>query len=167
VVFGEPGTNGQHAFYQLFHQGTKLVPADFIVYANSHNPLGDMHDKLVANCLAQSQALAFGKTQEELQADGVPTELLAQKEMLGNHPSTTLIAPELTPSTLGQLIALYEHAIFVQGEIWRINSFDQWGVELGKAIAKKVLADVKDTSTKPEFDSSTNLLINIYRNMKR
>lgn len=166
VVLGEPGTNGQHAFYQLFHQGTKLVPADFILYANSHNSMGDMHEKLIANCLAQSQALAFGKTQEELAADGVTEDLLPQKEMLGNHPSTTLIAPELTPSTFGQLIALYEHTIFVQGVIWDINSFDQWGVERGKVIAKQVLKDVNSSDSSPAYDGSTNNLIEIYRGMK-
>lgn len=155
IVWGEPGTNGQHAFYQLLHQGTKLIPADFIVFANSLNPLADQHEKLVANCFAQSQALAFGKDDEN-----------KHKEMLGNHPSTTFMAAKLTPATLGQLIALYEHKIFVQGAIWNINSFDQFGVELGKVIAKQVLVEIKDASKNPQYDSSTNNLIATYRTIK-
>jgi glucose-6-phosphate isomerase len=155
IVWGEPGTNGQHAFYQLLHQGTKLVPVDFIVFANSLNPLADHHQKLVANCFAQSQALAFGKDDEP------------HRHMPGNHPSTTFIAPKLTPNTLGQLIALYEHKIFIQGAIWNINSFDQFGVDLGKAIAKQILREIKDSSILPNYDSSTNNLIGIYRRLEK
>ncbi|MER6633902.1 glucose-6-phosphate isomerase, partial [Streptomyces sp. NPDC000987] len=142
VVWGTPGTNGQHAYYQLIHQGTKLVPADFIGFARPVAELGDglkaQHDLLMANFFAQTQALAFGKTPDEVRAEGVPEDLVAHKTFRGNHPTTTILARELTPSVLGQLIALYEHKVFVQGAVWNIDSFDQWGVELGKVLAKRV-----------------------------
>lgn len=159
VVWGEPGTNGQHAFYQLLHQGTRIVPADFIAFAHSHNPLGDHHMKLLANVIAQSEALAFGKTEDELRSEGVEERLVAHRTFPGNRPSTTIFAPKLTPSVLGQLIALYEHKIFVQGVIWGINSFDQWGVELGKVLAKRVLEELESETEAVDHDASTAQLI--------
>ena len=138
IFWGEPGTNGQHAFYQLLHQGTKLVPADFIAFAQSTHETGDQHDLLMANCLAQTKALAFGRTAEEVAAEGTPAPLVPHKVMPGNRPSSTIVAPKLTPSVLGQLVALYEHTVFVEGTIWGIDSFDQWGVELGKVMAKEL-----------------------------
>jgi glucose-6-phosphate isomerase len=159
VIWGEPGTNGQHAFYQLLHQGTRLVPIDFIGFVESLNPLGEHHKKLTANMLAQSQAFAFGKTAQEVRDEGVAENLVPHKVFAGNHPSTTLLAPKLTPNILGQLIALYEHKIFVQGAIWNINSFDQWGVELGKVLAKKVYATLSEPGDTAEYDSSTATLI--------
>jgi len=165
VIWGEPGTNGQHAFYQLLHQGTRSIPADFIGFAQSLNPLGEHHTKLMANFLAQPEALAFGKTAEEVAADGVPTDLVPHKTFAGNHSSNVLLLPKLTPHTLGQLIALYEHKIFVQGIIWDINSFDQWGVELGKVLAKDIY-DELSTGIKGNHDSSTANLIATYDRLK-
>lgn len=158
IVWGEPGTNGQHAFYQLIHQGTRLIPIDFIGFKESLNPVGEHHKKLNANMLAQSQALAFGKTADEVRASGVDEALVPHKTFEGNRPSNTLILPKLSPRTLGQLIALYEHKIFVQGAIWGINSFDQWGVELGKVLAKDIygMFNGNDTSS---LDSSTSQLL--------
>ncbi len=168
VIWGEPGTNGQHAFYQLLHQGTKLVPADFIGVARSQNPVGDHHDKLMANYFAQTEALAFGKTGAEVRAEGTAEELVPHRTFPGNRPTNSLLAPELTPRVLGQLIALYEHKIFVQGVIWNIFSFDQWGVELGKVLAKKILSELQDEEA-PEsaHDGSTHALIRQYRQWKR
>lgn len=166
IVWGEPGTNGQHAFYQLIHQGTRMIPADFIGFCKSHNPLSDHHDKLMSNFFAQTEALAFGKSAEQCRAEGVPESLVPYKTFNGNHPTNTLIAEELTPKTLGALIALYEHKVFVQGVIWDIYSFDQWGVELGKALAGKVLPELQNPTTPLNHDSSTNTLINFYRKHK-
>jgi glucose-6-phosphate isomerase len=161
IIWGEPGTNGQHAFYQLIHQGTKLIPCDFIGFCKSQNPIGDHHVKLMANFFAQTEALAFGKTRESLEAEGVPAELLAYKTFEGNRPTNTIMAEKLTPSVLGQLIALYEHKIFVQGIIWDIYSFDQWGVELGKVLAKQILPELEGEAV-PAHDVSTNALINYF-----
>ena len=167
VVWGEPGTNGQHAFYQLIHQGTKLIPCDFIGFAKSHNPLGDHHDKLMANFFAQTEALAFGKTADEVRAEGVPEKLVPHKVFEGNRPTNTIMAGKLTPRVLGELIAMYEHKIFTQGVIWDIYSFDQWGVELGKVLANRILPELK-SSAAPDLkhDSSTNALIARYRAWK-
>lgn len=165
IIWGEPGTNGQHAFYQLLHQGTSLIPCDFIVFAQSLNNLdghGTHHRKLIANVFAQSQALAFGKTADEVRADGIPEELVPHKTFPGNRPSTTLLLPRLTPYALGQLIALYEHKIFVQGAIWGINSFDQMGVELGKHLAATIYADLTDGDLSG-YDSSTASLLHEWR----
>lgn len=169
VVWGTPGTNGQHAYYQLIHQGTKMIPADFIGFAN---PVADLapglvaqHDLLMANFFAQTQALAFGKTPEEVRAEGVPEELVPHKTFRGNHPTTTILAEELTPSVLGQLIALYEHKVFVQGAIWNIDSFDQWGVELGKILAKKI-EPVLTEGRGEQLDSSTSTLVAKYRTLR-
>ncbi len=160
IVWGEPGTNGQHAFYQLIHQGTKLVPADFIGFRRSRNPLGDHHRMLLANLVAQPEALAFGKTEKEVRAEGVEEWLVPFKNFPGNRPTNTILAEKLTPSVLGQLIALYEHKIFTQGWIWDIYSFDQWGVELGKVLAKEVLRELSDpTAPLAGHDSSTAALI--------
>jgi glucose-6-phosphate isomerase len=164
VFWGEPGTNGQHSFYQLIHQGTELVPCDFIGFTKSLTPLGSHHDLLTANVFAQTEALAFGKTAEEVAAEGTPPELVPHRVFAGNRPSNTLLVERLTPHALGTLVALYEHSVFVQGTIWNINSFDQWGVELGKVLAKKV-ADELTAADEPELthDSSTNALIRRYR----
>lgn len=165
IIWGEPGTNGQHAFYQLIHQGTRLIPCDFIAFKESLNDpdgRGDHHRKLTANVFAQSQALAFGKTADEVRAEGVPEELVAHKVFEGNRPSNTLLLPKLTPRTLGQLIALYEHKIFVQGAIWGVNSFDQMGVELGKVLAKGIYADLESADLS-QYDSSTRALISEWR----
>ncbi|MGK5088369.1 glucose-6-phosphate isomerase [Bdellovibrionota bacterium FG-2] len=162
IVWGEPGTNGQHAFYQLLHQGTKLVPADFIGFCKSLNPLGEHHDKLMANFIAQTEALAFGKTADEVRREGVAEKLIPHKTFEGNRPTNTLLADSLTPRTLGALIALYEHKVFVQGVIWDIYSFDQWGVELGKVLAKKVLEEIQ-SGGELAHDSSTNALIRAIR----
>ena len=163
VEWGEPGTTGQHSFYQLIHQGTHLIPCDFIGFCKTHNPIGDHHDKLMANFFAQTEALAFGKTADECRAEGDPEELVPFKTFEGNRPTNTLLADELTPETLGALVALYEHKVFVQGVVWNIYSFDQWGVQLGKVLAKNVLKDL--TAERPELrhDSSTNALIARYR----
>jgi glucose-6-phosphate isomerase len=162
VIWGEPGTNGQHAFYQLIHQGTKLIPCDFIGFCKSQNPIGDHHVKLMANFFAQTEALAFGKTKEALEAEGVPNELIPHKTFEGNRPTNSIMAEKLTPSVLGQLIALYEHKIFVQGIVWDIYSFDQWGVELGKILAKAILPEL-ETDSELGHDASTNALIAYFR----
>jgi glucose-6-phosphate isomerase len=170
IVWGTPGTNGQHAYYQLIHQGTKLIPADFIGFAQPVAELSDglkaQHDLLMANFFAQTQALAFGKTPEEVRAEGVPEELVAHKTFKGNHPTTTILAKELTPSVLGQLIALYEHKVFVQGAIWNIDSFDQWGVELGKVLAKRVEPALTEGAQVPGLDESTKALVAKYRELR-
>lgn len=164
IVWGEPGTNGQHAFFQLIHQGTKLIPCDFIGFCRTQNPIGDHHDRLMANFFAQTEALAFGKTAEEVAAEGVPSQLVPHRVFPGNRPTTTILADELTPSVLGQLIALYEHKIFTQGVIWNICSFDQWGVELGKQLARRILPELQ-SEQEPDLrhDGSTNALIRHYR----
>ncbi|OGH01988.1 MAG: glucose-6-phosphate isomerase [Candidatus Lambdaproteobacteria bacterium RIFOXYD1_FULL_56_27] len=159
IVWGEPGTGGQHAFYQLIHQGTKLIPCDFIGFVQSLNPKGDHQEKLLSNFLAQQKALAFGKGLEELQKEGCPVELIPYKLFEGNRPSTALVAPQLTPKSLGALIALYEHKIFTQGVLWNVYSFDQWGVELGKQLAKAVLSDLKQKTVSPDHDPSTAALL--------
>ncbi len=164
IVWGEPGTNGQHAFYQLIHQGTRLIPCDFIGFCKTHNPLGDHHDKLMANFFAQTEALAFGKSAEECRAEGVPERLVPHKTFEGNRPTNTLLADKLTPETFGALVALYEHKVFTQGIIWNIFSFDQWGVELGKVLAAKVLAELAAADAPHlRHDGSTNALIARYR----
>ncbi|MFB7905635.1 glucose-6-phosphate isomerase [Kitasatospora sp. NPDC056076] len=170
VVWGTPGTNGQHAYYQLLHQGTKVVPADFIGFARPVADLPDrlaaQHDLLLANFFAQTQALAFGKTPEEVAAEGVPAELVPHKTFKGNHPTTTILAAELTPSVLGQLVALYEHKVFVQGAIWNIDSFDQWGVELGKVLAKRIEPVLLTGEGGGQLDSSTAALVARYRALR-
>jgi glucose-6-phosphate isomerase len=166
VVWGEPGTNGQHAFYQLIHQGKVLIPCDFIAPAVSHNPLGDHHLKLLSNFFAQTQALMNGKTGEELEAEKVPASLIPYKMFSGNRPTNSFLLKEITPFSLGQLIAMYEHKIFVQGVIWNIYSFDQWGVELGKQLAGKILPELKGGEEVKGHDSSTNGLINAYKKMR-
>lgn len=175
VVWGEPGTNGQHAFYQLIHQGTKLIPCDFIAPANSHNPIGDHHVKLLSNFFAQTEALMNGKTEQEaraeLEASGMDAKAIDQlvpfKVFEGNRPTNSILIKQLDPKTLGMLIALYEHKIFVQGVIWNIYSFDQWGVELGKQLAKKILPELENETAVTGHDSSTNGLINVYKRMRK
>jgi glucose-6-phosphate isomerase len=162
IVWGEPGTNGQHAFYQLLHQGTRLVPIDFIGFARPNHALHEQHDLLTANLFAQGEALAFGKTLDEVIAEGIPAHQQPHRVFPGNRPSTTIVAPRLTPHVLGQLIALYEHIVFVQGCVWNVNSFDQWGVELGKALANKITPELVGAEP-PQHDSSTNALIEWYR----
>ena len=162
IYWGEPGTNGQHSFYQLIHQGTKLIPCDFIAFRQSLNPLEDHHDLLIANVIAQGEALAFGKTSAEVREAGVPEGIVPHRTFAGNHPSTTILADWLTPETLGVLVALYEHTVFTQGVIWDINSFDQWGVELGKQLARRILPQLNG-SGQLDHDSSTNALIRHYR----
>ncbi|PPS75028.1 MULTISPECIES: glucose-6-phosphate isomerase [Streptomyces] len=170
VVWGTPGTNGQHAYHQLIHQGTKLIPADFIGFARPvaelSGQLKAQHDLLMANFFAQTQALAFGKTPEEVRAEGVPEELVPHKTFQGNHPTTTILAPELTPSVLGQLVALYEHKVFVQGAVWDIDSFDQWGVELGKVLAKRVEPALTGGAEVEGLDASTQALVATYRELR-
>jgi glucose-6-phosphate isomerase len=167
VVWGEPGTNGQHSFYQLLHQGTQIVPCDFIAFARSLNPLARHHDMLLANVLAQSQALAFGKTAQEVRAEGTPEALVPHRVFEGNRPSNTLLLDQLTPAALGSLVALYEHSVFTQAALWQINAFDQWGVELGKVLAQRILPALESpTDPSLEHDSSTNTLIRHYRRMK-
>ena len=168
VYWGEPGTNGQHSFYQLIHQGTRLIPCDFICFANSLNPLGRHHDLLVANVFAQAEALAFGKTAEEVAAEGNPAWLVPHRTFEGNRPSNVLMAERLTPEIVGALVALYEHSVFTQGVIWAINSFDQWGVELGKVLAQRIVPEL-EASDEPGLahDSSTNGLIRRYRRLRR
>jgi glucose-6-phosphate isomerase len=169
VFWGEPGTNGQHAFYQLVHQGTELIPADFIAFAEPARDIGDQHDLLMASCFAQSAVLAFGRTAEEVAAEGTPAELIAHKVIPGNRPSSTILAPKLTPSVLGQLVALYEHTVFTEGVIWGIDSFDQWGVELGKAMARR-LAPALIGDGAPDLsgqDPSTAGLVRRYRGLRR
>ena len=164
ILWGQPGTNGQHAFYQLIHQGTKLVPCDFIGFIHSLNPIGSHHDLLMANFFAQTEALAFGKTREEVAKEGVAAELTTHKSFPGNRPTNTLLCDRLTPSMLGKLVALYEHKVFVQGVIWQINSFDQWGVELGKVLAKRIGSELEAKSDPVlAHDASTNALIARYR----
>ena len=164
VYWGEPGTNGQHSFYQLIHQGTRLIPCDFIAFAQPLNPLGRHHDMLTANVFAQTEALAFGKTPEQVRAEGTPDWLLPHRVFEGNRPSNTIMADRLTPETLGKLVALYEHSVFTQGAVWSIDSFDQWGVELGKVLAQRIIPELEDR-TEPALghDSSTNTLIRRYR----
>ncbi|MEV5609164.1 glucose-6-phosphate isomerase [Streptomyces sp. NPDC052225] len=170
VVWGTPGTNGQHAYYQLIHQGTKLIPADFIGFADPVDELSEglkaQHDLLMANFFAQTQALAFGKTPDEVRAEGVPEELVPHKTFKGNHPTTTILAKSLTPSVLGQLVALYEHKVFVQGAVWNIDSFDQWGVELGKVLAKRVEPALTEGADVPGLDASTTALVAKYRELR-
>ncbi len=167
IIWGQPGTNGQHAFYQLIHQGSKLIPADFIGFSQSLNPLGNHHDLLMANFFAQPEALAFGKTAEEVRAEGTADALVPHRVFEGNRPTNTLLADRLTPSRLGSLVALYEHKVFVQGVIWNVNSFDQWGVELGKVLANRIAAELS-ASAPPELrhDSSTNALIRRFRGQR-
>jgi glucose-6-phosphate isomerase len=164
IVWGQPGTNGQHAYYQLIHQGTKLIPCDFIGFCKPRHVVGDHQNLLMANFFAQPQALAFGKTAEEVRAEGVPEEQVPHRTFAGNHPTNSILATDLTPNVLGQLIALYEHKIFAQGAVWNINSFDQWGVELGKKLALAIVPEL-DATDEPELahDSSTNALIRRYR----
>ena len=167
VYWGEPGTNGQHSFYQLIHQGTRLIPCDFITFARTLNPLGRHHDMLLANVFAQTEALAFGKTAKQVEAEGTPEWLVPHRLFEGNRPSNTILLDELTPAALGKLVALYEHSVFTQGAIWQIDSFDQWGVELGKALAQRIIPELEDVAEpKLEHDSSTNALIRRYRKMK-
>ena len=163
IYWGEPGTNGQHSFYQLLHQGTTLVPADFIVFARSLNPLGEHHDILVANVLAQASVMAFGRTADEVRADGTPEAVVAHKVMEGNRPSSMLMLDELTPYALGSLVALYEHIVFVQGCVWGIDSFDQWGVELGKVMAQRIIPTLTGADIPAGVDASTAALIARYR----
>jgi glucose-6-phosphate isomerase len=167
VYWGEPGTNGQHSFYQLLHQGTKLIPVDLIGFGKSINPLRDHHDILSSNVFAQAQALAFGKTEEEIRAEGTPEAVIPHRVMEGNRPTNVLLAEKLTPAILGSLVALYEHSVFTQGAIWEIDSFDQWGVELGKALAKAIIPELEsEAEPQLEHDSSTNALIRRYRELK-
>ncbi|PYT66961.1 MAG: glucose-6-phosphate isomerase [Acidobacteria bacterium] len=167
IYWGEPGTNGQHSFYQLIHQGTRLIPCDFIAFAQPLNPLGRHHDMLIANVFAQTEALAFGKTPEQVKDEGTPDWLVPHRVFQGNRPSNTILATRLTPEILGKLVALYEHSVFTQGAIWQINSFDQWGVELGKVLAQRIIPEV-ESRTEPSLghDSSTNNLIRRYRKLK-
>jgi glucose-6-phosphate isomerase len=167
VFWGEPGTNGQHSFYQLIHQGTRLIPVDLIGFAKTLNPLGDHHDLLMSNVFAQAEALAFGKTEEEVRAEGTPENVVPHRVMEGNRPTNTILAEQLTPRTLGSLVALYEHSVFTQGVVWEIDSFDQWGVELGKVLAARIIPELEsDTDPALEHDSSTNALIRRYRRMR-
>jgi glucose-6-phosphate isomerase len=168
IFWGEPGTNGQHSFYQLIHQGTRLIPCDFIAFIQSLNPLGPHHDMLLANVFAQSEALAFGKTPDEVKAEGTPDWLVPHRVFPGNRPSNTILAERLTPAVLGKLVALYEHSVFVQGVIWSIDSFDQWGVELGKSLAQRIIKELESTTEPPlKHDSSTNHLIRRYRKSRK
>jgi glucose-6-phosphate isomerase len=168
IFWGEPGTNGQHSFYQLIHQGTPLIPCDFIGFHNSLNPLGEHHDLLMANVFAQTEALAFGKTLEQVEAEGTHGELARHRVFKGNHPTSTILADRMSPATLGKLVAVYEHSVFTQGVIWNVNSFDQWGVELGKVLAKRIAGELlSDTPPELSHDSSTNALIQRYRDARR
>jgi glucose-6-phosphate isomerase len=166
IFWGEPGTNGQHSFYQLIHQGTRLIPADFIGFSKTLNPLGNHHDLLMANVFAQTEALAFGKTADQVRAEGTPEWLVPHRVFEGNRPSSTLLLKELTPESLGKLVALYEHSVFTQGAIWQIDSFDQWGVELGKVLAKKIIGELAAKQDPTDHDSSTNTLIARYRKQR-
>jgi glucose-6-phosphate isomerase len=168
IFWGEPGTNGQHSFYQLIHQGTRLIPCDFIAFVQTLNPLGRHHDMLLANVFAQTEALAFGKTPEQVKAEGTPDWLVPHRVFEGNRPSNTILAEKLTPNSLGKLVALYEHSVFTQGTIWNIDSFDQWGVELGKVLAQRIIPEL-ESKAEPDLkhDSSTNNLIRRYRNSRR
>jgi glucose-6-phosphate isomerase len=167
VFWGEPGTNGQHSFYQLIHQGTKLIPLDLIGFAKTLNPLGDHHDLLMSNVFAQAEALAFGKTEEQVRAEGTPDHIVPHRVMEGNRPTNVILTEQLTPHVLGSLVALYEHSVFTQGAVWEIDSFDQWGVELGKALAVRIIPEL-ESATEPDLqhDSSTNALIRRYRAMR-
>ena len=167
IYWGEPGTNGQHSFYQLIHQGTRLVPIDLIAFAKTLNPLHDHHDLLMSNIFAQAEALALGKTEEEVRAEGTPDRVVPHRVMEGNRPTNVILAAQLTPQSLGSLVALYEHIVFTQGVVWELDSFDQWGVELGKALAARIIPELK-SETDPELhhDSSTNALIRRYRAMR-
>jgi glucose-6-phosphate isomerase len=168
IYWGEPGTNGQHSFYQLIHQGTRLIPCDFIAFGKTLNPIGRHHDILLANVFAQAEALAFGKTKKEVEADGTPAWLAPHRIFDGNRPSNTILLEQLTPAALGKLVALYEHSVFTQGAIWKIDSFDQWGVELGKVLAQRIILELE--SPKEEIlkhDSSTNALIKRYRGIQK
>ena len=168
IYWGEPGTNGQHSFYQLIHQGTRLIPCDFIAFGHALNPLGWHHDMLLANVFAQTEALAFGKTHEQVKVEGTPESLVPHRVFQGNRPSNTILAEQLTPETLGKLVALYEHSVFTQGVIWNIDSFDQWGVELGKVLAQRIIPEL-ESETEPTLghDSSTNNMIRRYRKLRR
>jgi glucose-6-phosphate isomerase len=167
IYWGEPGTNGQHSFYQLIHQGTRLIPCDFIGFEKTLNPLGRHHDMLLANVFAQAEALAFGKTAEQVKAEGTPDWLVPHRVFEGNRPSNVLLAEKLTPETLGKLVALYEHSVFTQGTVWQIDSFDQWGVELGKVLAQKIIAEIEAPSDAGlQHDPSTNNLVRRYRKQK-
>ena len=167
IYWGEPGTNGQHSFYQLIHQGTKLIPCDFIAFGQPLNPLGRHHDMLLANVLAQAEALAFGKTSQEVQAEGTPAWLVPHRTFEGNRPSNTILLERLTPAALGKLVALYEHSVFTQGAIWQIDSFDQWGVELGKVLAQRIIPELESQAeAQLKHDSSTNTLIRRCRRLK-
>jgi glucose-6-phosphate isomerase len=164
IYWGEPGTNGQHSFCQLIHQGTRLIPCDFIGFTHTLNPMGQHHDLLMANVFAQTQALAFGKTAEEVRAEGTPERLVPHRTFEGNRPTNTILAERLTPETLGALVALYEHSVFTQGAIWQVDSFDQWGVELGKVLASRIVPELTDVADPVlAHDSSTNALITRYR----
>ena len=167
IVWGQPGTNGQHAFYQLIHQGTKLIPCDFIGFVHPNHDVGDHQNLLMANFFAQTEALALGKTRAEVEAEGVPAHQVPHRTFAGNHPTNTMLLERLTPFTLGQLVALYEHKVFTQGTIWNINSFDQWGVELGKKLATNIIPEL-DAPDDPTLahDSSTNALIRRYRRLR-
>ena len=167
IYWGEPGTNGQHSFYQLIHQGTRLIPCDFLAFSHALTPLGRHHDILIANVLAQAEALAFGKTAEQVKAEGTKDDLVPHRVFEGNRPSNVLFADRLTPETLGKLVALYEHSVFTQGVVWNIDSFDQWGVELGKVLAQRIIPELEGAG-EPELkhDSSTNALIRRYRRGK-
>jgi glucose-6-phosphate isomerase len=166
IIWGQPGTNGQHAYYQLIHQGTKLIPCDFIGFCRPRHQVGDHHNLLMANLFAQPQALAFGKTADEVRAEGVPEYQVPHRTFAGNHPTNTMLIPELTPNTLGQLIALYEHKVFTQGAVWNINSFDQWGVELGKKLASDIIPELDAEEPNLGHDSSTNALIRRFRRLR-
>jgi glucose-6-phosphate isomerase len=167
IYWGEPGTNGQHSFYQLIHQGTRLIPCDFIAFNRTLNPLGRHHDILLANVFAQTEALAFGKTARQVKAEGTPDWLVPHRLFEGNRPSNTIMLDALTPAALGKLVALYEHSVFTQGTIWQVDSFDQWGVELGKALAQRIIPELEGgTEAKLKHDSSTNALIRRYRKLK-
>jgi glucose-6-phosphate isomerase len=167
IYWGEPGTNSQHSFYQLIHQGTKLIPCDFIGFGQSLNPLGNHHDQLMANVFAQTEALAFGKTAEQVRAEGTPDWLVPHRVFSGNRPSNTILAERLTPESLGKLVALYEHSVFTQGTIWNVNSFDQWGVELGKVLAERIIPELTSPAEPAlAHDSSTNTLIRRYRSLR-
>jgi glucose-6-phosphate isomerase len=167
IYWGEPGTNGQHSFYQLLHQGTRIVPCDFIAFGKPLHPLEAHHDILIANVFAQSEALAFGKTRKEVKVEGAPPELVPHRSFEGNRPSNTILMERLTPEALGKLVALYEHSVFTQGVIWRIDSFDQWGVELGKVLAQRIIPELaRETKGRLAHDSSTNGLIRRYRKLR-
>ena len=163
IVWGQPGTNGQHAYYQLIHQGTRLIPCDFIGFVNADTEVDDQQNLLMANFFAQTEALAFGKTRAEVEAEGVPAFQVPHRTFRGNHPTNTILADKLTPYVLGQLVAMYEHKVFTQGTIWHINSFDQWGVELGKALANRIVPELEGPEPKLDHDSSTNALIRRFR----